>query len=141
MFSLIVSLLGVSLTHTINYHSDYIPQSKEKVELVKEEPALIEVVLEPPIKKEYDPVACSCVTYARQFVDIPPKTDAIDLKPNSQPYEGGAVLLNYKGIGHIAIIVSLKGEYMLVKESNYKECEYTTRKLFYDDPAIVGFYK
>jgi len=143
MLGLIISLWGNSITQTITYYNYRYPQVKKEIVMEAEPIAIPEVVVEPPKEKEkeYDAVACSCIVYASQFLDIPPNTDAIDLEPNSQPYEGGGVLLNYKGVGHVAIIVSLDGEYMTIKESNYKHCQYTTRKLFYDDPSLVGFYK
>ena len=134
MLSLVLGLFS----QQIIYQSNYTPHFKEIV--VEEEilPPLPLVVL-PEKKKEYNPVACSCIIYASQFIDLPKNTDAIDLISNSQPYIGGAILLKYGNLGHIAIIIDFKEDGFLVKESNYKRCEYTTRLIPFDDKHITGF--
>lgn len=139
MLGVLISILGIDLSHKINYFSNYIPQVKKEIVIEEPEPIAIPEVEKPPVK-EYDPVACSCVIFASQFLDLPKNTDAIDLISNSQPYIGGGILLNYESIGHIAIIIDFKDNGFLVKESNYKECKYTTRLISFDDPAIRGFY-
>jgi len=132
-----MSFLGLDLSHTMTYYNYHYPEPKTEIVAEKEEPARTEEVIEPP--KEYDPVACSCVLYAQQFLDLPKNTNAIDLISNSQPTIGGGILLNYNGVGHIAVIMKFEKDGFLVKESNYKKCEYTTRIIKYDDKAIVGF--
>jgi len=136
MLTILATFLGVSITQTINYRSNYTPQIKQQTEIVEEvEPAPT------PIVEEYDPVKCSCVIFASQFLDLPKNTDAIDLKPNNQPAVGNGILFNYNGVGHIAIITGYKENGFLVKESNYNECKISTRVVSFNDKSIVGFIK
>jgi len=139
MLGILISLLGVNLSTTINYHSHYIPIVKEIV--VEEEAETKPIKVEEPIKEappKYN-INCSCVSYARQFVPDLPRGNADSFKANSNPMIGGIILLKYN-VRHLAVIVDFKEEGILIKEANYKHCEETTRIIRYDDDAIVGFY-
>ena len=85
---------------------------------------------------------CNCVTGLRSFgVDIPYNTDAKDIQANTTPYVGGVVLFLYDNdVYHAALIIEMLAEYMIVKETNFIECKEGTRKVYYDDPSITGFY-
>ena len=114
------SFLPIDISETIEYQSLHIP--------VKE------VVLEP--KEEEN---CSCVQYARQFLDVP-RGDAKDLKPNSKPIVGGAILFSYSSDDHIAIIKDVVDDGWIVTEANFKRCKITERKVLFNDKFIRGFY-
>ena len=136
-------MLGLFLTlftQQFIYQTDYTPQVKERTakELVIEEPAPIEVVLPP--REEYN-INCYCVTFARQYIPDLPKGNADSFKPNTFPVFGGAVLFDYEGVSHIAVISSLEANGFWVTEANYKHCTRTVRLVKYNDPAIKGFYE
>lgn len=68
------------------------------------------------------------------------KGNAIDQIPNSTPIIGGVVKFIYtKGQGHVAQILRFTKNGMIVRETNYKECEETTREVLFSDSHIVGF--
>lgn len=86
---------------------------------------------------------CSCVKGLRSFdVDFPSIKYARDLPANSTFHVGAVVLFDYpnNNLGHVALITKLTPEYMIVKDTNYKKCAYTERKVYYDDKYIRGFY-
>ena len=85
---------------------------------------------------------CNCVTGIRSFgVNIPIGTNAEDLPKNSTPHVGGVVLFFYgNDVYHAALIIELTGEYMIVKETNFKKCKETVRKVYFDDVFIIGYY-
>ena len=112
----------IDISEVIEYQSDYIPIVKE-------------IVVEPEEK-------LSCVQYARQFVDIPYNTDAVDIKSNSYATEGGAVLFSYPNDDHIAIIVKFQGNGAWIKEANFEEPgKISERYISFGDKFIRGFYK
>ena len=87
---------------------------------------------------------CNCVTGLRSFgVTIPIGTNAEDLPSNTTPHVGGVILFLYEnGVYHAALIIEITAEYMVVRETNFNECEETTgRKVYYDDSSIRGFYE
>lgn len=92
-------------------------------------------------KAQPSSLLCSCVKYARsRGVPIPMNTDAVDMVGNSIPMEGGLVLLTYPKADHVAVIVSLEEEYMVIDEANYKRCKHTQRRIPYSSKHIKGFW-
>jgi len=86
---------------------------------------------------------CSCVKGVRSFgINLPSVKSAKDLPANSTFHVGAVVLFDYpeNELGHVALIVKMTPEYMIVKETNYKKCSYTERRVYYNDPNIRGFY-
>ena len=90
-------------------------------------------------EEPYD-VRCFCVTFIREKYGVNIKGDANTIKPNSSPREGGVVLTRYNGISHVSYIEKFTQEGYLVTESNFKECQITSRVIPYNYPFIVGFY-
>lgn len=83
---------------------------------------------------------CSCVIYAiSQGVKIPPKTNSWDLRPNSYPQVGGLALLDYN-VEHVAVIQQVSDYGFLIKETNFKKCQFTSRWISWLDPHIRGFW-
>ena len=81
---------------------------------------------------------CSCM-WGLRAMGINLKGNATDLIPNSTPTIGGVVKLIYNRIGHAAKITKFTKDGMLVRETNYKKCAWTTREIAFNDPAIAGF--
>jgi len=133
-------MLGLFLTlitQKILYQTDYRPQFKEIVPKVLELPKPVELE---KIEEPEQVYHCSCVRYIREFVDAPLQ-DAIDYKPNSTASVGVVAIFKYNKIGHVALITEITGEYFMVKEANYIKCTAGVRKVKWDDPALIGFYK
>lgn len=83
---------------------------------------------------------CSCVSFARKYIpNLPFVEYASDFEPNSGPMVGGAVLFDYKGGGHIAVITGFQGGDMHIIEANFHDCEVSERVLSLDDPHIRGY--
>ena len=86
---------------------------------------------------------CSCVEGLRYFgVDLPPRPfDAKNFIGNAMPSVGGVVIFYYasNNTWHVALIVELHADYMLVREWNFEPCVETWRRVAYDDKAIYGF--
>lgn len=96
-----------------------------------------------PVEAELPPISvyCSCIKTARLLgANIPMGTNASDLKPNSTPVVGGLVLLSYSKAHHVAYIAELQEKGVLIREGNYKRCEYTERLIPYDYKYITGFW-
>ena len=84
------------------------------------------------------PILCSCMK-GLMAQGIKLKGNAIDLVPNSTPIKGGVVKLIYNGVGHAAKIIKFTKTGMIVKETNYSRCKWTTREIAFNDPAVAGF--
>jgi len=86
-------------------------------------------------------ILCECVRYARSLgVEIPYNLHAIGLQPNSPPVENGLALFRYKNFYHVGVITLLEETGFWIIEANYKKCKVTERFIYYDDPALRGFY-
>ena len=86
-------------------------------------------------------IACSCVrTAIAEGLKIPLK-DAKDLKPNGQPIIGGGVLFYYPKTDthHVAYIKAFTENGFLVKEGNFKPCQFSEREVLWSDKFITGF--
>lgn len=80
---------------------------------------------------------CLCVRFAREQGLNLPYQNAEDIKPNSGPRLGGAILFKY---GHISVIKAFLKDGYWVQESNYSKCKIGYRLVKYNDPAISGFW-
>lgn len=89
-----------------------------------------------------DGVFCSCVNTVRQLgVAIPGGTDADEFVPNSPPFAGAVVILKYStGVSHVAYLDWFDHEGFYMKQGNKEPCEYSEEFVYWDDPAIVGFW-
>lgn len=85
--------------------------------------------------------SCSCVTFARKYIpNLPRVITASEYEPNAPPTIGGAVIMDYDGVGHIAVITGFPGGNLAIIEANYKKCEVTERVISFDDEHIIGYY-
>lgn len=111
-----------------------------KVEVVEEPEEHIASAVASDIA--FDPTACSCVRYAHYLNPKVPLVDASWFSSfrGKSPSIGGIIILQYPKDYHIATIVEFVENGFLVKEANYKKCEYGKRIIDYDDPHIIGFW-
>lgn len=57
----------------------------------------------------------------------------------TSPYIGGLVL-TYEGPGHVAVIIDIVGDTLILAEGNYQRCRITIgRTLRADSPLIRGY--
>lgn len=86
---------------------------------------------------------CSCVAYARKFIDFPRIKTPNDLQPNSVPCVGCAVLLSYGTLPHMGIITELRPGIVVYKDRRlYRgECQQQMRYISYENPRLRGFYR
>lgn len=85
--------------------------------------------------------SCSCVKSARLLgLKFPFINSPADLSPNATPQVGGAVILKYGSVWHMAVITKLDTTGMQVIEGNFEPCKITRRTISYQDMHIVGFY-
>lgn len=87
-----------------------------------------------------EPQECFCVTFARKYIPNLPRGDAKNLIPNSGPTIGGVMIMDYYGVGHVAVITGFdkNGDAQII-EANYKKCRVTRRTVSLDDIHIVGY--
>lgn len=89
-----------------------------------------------------NPIYCSCVKTARaEGLVLPPIYTPWDLVPNTGPSIGAGVLMSYSGIGHVAVIIGMTNEGIIITEGNFKACQKQTRMVSYNDPHIRGYWK
>ena len=81
---------------------------------------------------------CSCVLFVRDM-GLMVYGNARDMKPNiSEPIEGGGVL--FKGaIGHVAYILRVEVDSVIIVESNHSPCKITYRRISRNSASIKGF--
>jgi hypothetical protein len=102
--------------------------------------SLAETYLPTPRKLQFDP--CSCVSFAKALTGHLGETwgNAGNIQPNTtKPQIGFLVLLNEGTYGHVAVIQSIVGDTIIIRESNYIPCKTGTRTLHISDPQIRGF--
>lgn len=88
---------------------------------------------------DYRMVRCSCVRYVALTHRIPPMKTPADVSPNSPPFIGSLVLLNYN-VSHIAVLTGFTADGFLIREANFNKCQETTRFVAWGDPFLRGFY-
>ena len=92
--------------------------------------------------EEYKFTLCSCIQTAKMLgVPIPKGMSAKDISANGSAGAGDLLLFEYSdGERHVAKILSVDSnlEFYMVKEGNYKKCTLTTRKVYFNDPTIIG---
>lgn len=62
------------------------------------------------------------------------------LKPNTEISVGALVIFKYKTLKHYAVVTSIEDDGFWIKESNYRQGEYTKRRILFTDSAIEGFW-
>lgn len=109
---------------------------------IDEIPVEISQILDPDliVYSTTTPVYCSCVRTARSLGAKIPFKDAVDIEANSMPVVGGGVLFSYEDYDHVAKIVALLKDGMMIQEGNFRRCQYTERFIRYDDKFIRGFH-
>lgn len=92
-----------------------------------------------------NPIFCSCVLTANWLDSRIPLTHAKDFKPNITYLDvkvGDVILEKYLKTDHIAIISDIQKQGYIVKEGNYRHCEYTEGRVIpYNSERIRGFYR
>ncbi|KKK61179.1 hypothetical protein LCGC14_3016910 [marine sediment metagenome] len=83
---------------------------------------------------------CYCLRTARNLGAKLPYVDAKDLKRNATPTQGGVIIMKYGDVYHTPYIQFILKGGMWVQEGNYRKCQFTERFIYWDDPAIIGFY-
>ena len=81
---------------------------------------------------------CSCVLFVRDM-GLKVYGNARNMKPNiSEPVEGGGIL--FKGaIGHIAYILRVESDSVIIVESNHSPCKISYRRIMFNDINIKGY--
>ena len=91
--------------------------------------------------QDYIKERCFCVYAVNKWgLKTPAVWEASEIKSNSTPGIGVGILMDYEGIGHIALIRAITRDGFWVREANYIKCKITERLVPYNDPHIVGFY-
>lgn len=95
-------------------------------------------VPEEPKSESYD---CSCVVFVRSKLPSLPRmeTPAYLVPNDARPRVGGAIIFEYNQ-WHIAYILGLEADGILIEEWNFKKCSHTIRTVAYSDPAIRGYW-
>lgn len=87
-------------------------------------------------------LACNCVAYARYKGADVPFVNASNIHPTTTvPYLGATAVFFYPHSGeyHIAIVVYVEDNYVVVDEANYEHCKTGLRKVFLNDTRLLGF--
>ena len=101
----------------------------------------VEEILEEYIEEvDEESIYCQCLKTSRSLGANLPRVDAKDLKRNGTPTQGGVVIMKYGTVYHTAYIMYLFPGGFYVGEGNFKPCAYTERFIYWDDPAIQGFW-
>ncbi len=86
---------------------------------------------------------CSCVNYVKSRLGM---TGSIGMARNwptnsKEPHIGGVVVTYESGAGHVALIIGLEGDNLVLDEANYSRCRHTSgRRLNKHSGVIKGFY-
>lgn len=85
---------------------------------------------------------CNCVYYVRtQGVKLPKIGDPSKLTPNSDyPRVGGAIILKYGDVWHLALIERVTEEGIYISENNKIRCQHTERLIKWGSPEIQGYW-
>lgn len=87
---------------------------------------------------------CSCVSYMRELGHTFPRIpDPSYLQPNSPPFIGGIVLIQYPDYWHMGIINDIRPGGVIYQDRRLLngKCIETMRWLGFDDKRLRGFYK
>lgn len=95
-----------------------------------------------PPPKNYNP--CSCVSYARWYSKI--NVGSIGLAKNhpinsNRAKPGAIVITSESHSGHVAVVLQVNGDEILITEANYKPCQVSQRTLSIYSPLIRGYYE
>lgn len=86
-------------------------------------------------------VACSCVAFVRQYRPDIPSMDASMFTPaTTTPREGAVALMHYphSGAWHLALVLSVEGDSLVIRDANYVSCTVTERRITLPD-RVVGY--
>lgn len=91
-------------------------------------------------KVSFDP--CSCVSFVKAVTGYnKPVGMAKNFPINSKWASiGSVVVTNESPSGHVAIVIGIEGNYLILNEANWLTCQRGKRKLPIDDPSILGFW-
>ena len=84
---------------------------------------------------------CSCIHGIRSR-EIFIKGNAKDIPTGDPPTLGALAKFYYPSTRsyHVALITNMNSESFTVYETNFSKCKEGRRKVFYQDPALIGFY-
>jgi hypothetical protein len=81
-----------------------------------------------------------CVVYARRISGKDVSGVAKNNLVNTEsPSVGDVVKLNEGRVGHLAVVVGLQDDNIIINEANYVKGYITRRQIAMDDPRILGF--
>jgi len=86
-------------------------------------------------------VYCECVRYMREVLGVNIKGDAGTHEPNITFLDlqyGDVVIMQYD-VPHEGMYVSQNNDGILIKESNFRKCKESTRRISFNE--AVGFYR
>jgi hypothetical protein len=83
--------------------------------------------------------ACNCYSFVLTKVHVLPLMK--DIVPNTNRAVGVIAIFQYPKSKHIAYVTEVHETYFVVAEANYHPALIGPRKVKYDDPAFLGFYK
>lgn len=86
----------------------------------------------------YNPSNCYSYAEWRLGVDLPAMTDIF---PNATATVGSLAVFQYPVLKHIAVVESISKEGVYVSEANYNAGEYGERFVYWDDAALLGFWR
>ena len=86
--------------------------------------------------------ACSCVLFVKAKTGFTQSVGAARNWPiNSQsPLPGGVVITRESSLGHVAYILEVNADSIVVIEGNYSHCKVTTRTIPLNSPIIKGYW-
>ena len=129
MSALALILAGILIPVAIKGENSTVNPKTEDLSLAYIEPYYI-----PPAKAN-----CSCVLFVRSL-GVDAYGSAGSIKPNStEPFAGGAVLLREGKIGHVAYILDVQKDGIVIMESNFIPCKITFRFIPFDYGQIKGY--
>ena len=69
------------------------------------------------------------------------KGNAKDVITNSTPFVGAVVKFFYKSTNtyHVALLTKFTKNGFITWETNFRDCQETTREVYWNDPALIGF--
>ncbi len=85
---------------------------------------------------------CSCVSLVKALTGYTQSVGRARNWPiNSKwPAVGSVVVTSESSAGHVAYIIGIEGNTLLLDETNWMPCQRGKRRLSMDDPSILGFW-
>lgn len=87
-------------------------------------------------------VACSCVSFVRQYRPDAPLIDAYrHTVSTTTPSPRSVAVMRYpSGVSHVAFVVSVTDTHVELLHANVVPCEVTTEMMERSNPRLLGYY-